>query len=290
MPSAQFGQDYRVISWAYSKFTSNEQRRDFSSIASSTLSNAHLNPYIGACFGKYSHVIDFWNMSGKVASYHLTRVQKAFQKKDMICSLSTLLCKPIEEGYKEIQSGCINVYTFFKPDFNCLPICDIIKNYKTSTKKLGNTTEAYWNNSMYPFLVVSHGENYDSVIEQTQNLRAEAEWAIDSSSYVTLKIQQDCDETSADTPCSKIPAMVFLKLSSMKHIEGIRQFIKKTRKEFPEIKADPNSPFFRFGWYDVCDIVYANSLSTLYKYVQTLKENSEKTVTFTSTLLLKGGE
>ncbi len=291
MSVATFGKEYRAISWAYIKFMSSNQRKKFSQTITKELSGAQIKKsYVGACFGKYNQVIDFWNQSGKVASHHLSRIQDNLEKEGIICSLSSLLCKPLDEGYKKIDSKVINSYTFFKPTDNSKSITEIIQKSKEIVNELGNSTEAYWNNSMYPILIITHSNNYDEVAKHTQTLRTKADWAMDSSSYITIKVKPNSDEPEQDESCSDFPAIVFMKLSSMAHTPAIHKYVQTTRKGFPKIKysSDPRlmSPLFRFGWYDVCDIVFTKSLTQLYNYVKFLKDRSKGMITYTSTLLL----
>lgn len=286
-----FAEGYRAICWAYVKYDKREQREKFASYIFSYLSSVGINPYLGVCFGKYSRIIDFFHQSAKVATFHLGMIQEKIQK-DMAadgvkCAFSTVLCKPFEkEPCKNESIPPINAYTFFRPNSKDLPYERVLSLCKEIRKnELDVIVEAYWNNSMYPLVVITRGKNYQSVVENIDRLRKNSEWAIDSSSYITLKINPSNCKPIEDEVNGNVTAALFFKVQSLSDID-----INNVRIRSENVKLLLRCPAEAFGWYDFCDVVLCRNLFDLYEYGQKLKDLSSGKITFTSTALLREGK
>jgi len=111
----------------------------------------------------------------------------------------------------------------------------------------------------------------------------QSEWAVDSSSYITLKIDPLSGKPVKDKPDGKVSAFVYLKLSSLSHINMVKNLVPCAHSLF-------SHPLERFGWYDLCYWVSCRNLYELYENGRKLKDQSDGKITFTSALLLREGE
>lgn len=279
-----FREGYRTVSWIYAEYDKNEQRKEFASMIFDYLSKARIEPYLGVCFGKFSRVLDFFHRSAKNASFHLGNIQSMVNIEGIRCSFSTILCKPFDDQVSHDNDvPAVNAYTFFKPASENLPydqVLDLCRSLRGGENRV--SSEAYWNNSMYPLVIITRGQDYHSVVEFIRRLRIQSEWAVDSSSYITLKIDSSTHDPVKDETKGIVSAIIYLKLRSLSDIDKIIAHLSGIHTRCP-------FPAERFGWYDICDIISCKTLYELYENGLKLKTKYKDTITFTSSLLLKEG-
>ena len=82
--SLEFDNGYRVLTWVHARYSNESQRDKLSSTILNYFAELKINAYLGACFGKFSRVIDFYSESAKIATYHLGKVKMFYQKIPLI--------------------------------------------------------------------------------------------------------------------------------------------------------------------------------------------------------------
>jgi hypothetical protein len=278
-----FNEGYRAISLAYVAYGRPEEREQFASNVYSYLSSFNIDSYVGICFGKYSRVVDFSHRSAKIASFHLGKIQQKMEEDGIQCSFSTVLCKPFKTTIVHSKEKLsVYAYTFLKPigdSFNYSGVLSLCK--EICEGNLNIDIEAYWNNSLYPLIIITRGRNYQDTVESIVRLRKQSETAVDSSSYITLRVDSRTHEPVQDEVNGKVFAIFFSKLAALSKIDV-------TQTRLPSAQSVLPNPVQSLGWYDVCDYLSFNNLYELYQYGQKLKNESRGNITFTSTLLLGG--
>lgn len=278
-----FSEGYRAVSLAYVKYGQTEMREQFASNVFSYFSNFGIDPYVGICFGKYSRILDFYHKSAKIASFHLSKIQKKMEEEGLICSFSTVLGKRFSTNSDDTnRKFAVNAYTFLKPIESTIDYSGILSLSAEVCRENSNVLiETYWNSSLYPLLVVTRGTNYRDILDIILRFRKSCETAVDGSSYITLRVDPTSYQPVEDEVKGKVPAIVFLKLTSVSNIDKIQTLLAS-------VQPVCLSPAESLGWYDVCSYQLFDSLSKLYEYGKRLKNSSEGNIYFTSTMLLGG--
>jgi hypothetical protein len=276
-----FEKGYRVLTWVHAKYNEATQREDFAAIIFPYFSKLGKQVFVGICWGKFSRVIDFCTDSAKVASFHLGEIQNLVFRKKINCSFSIHLCKPFK-GYSTPSVGthAVTAYTFFKPQNENLPYDDFLAECQGTAENSGLSIEAYWNNSMYPVLIITGGPSYHDVAKCALDLRTRFDWAVDSSSFFTLKINPGDYKPVADEQKDKFPVLISGKLASIADITKVDLRLENAKNLFEK-------PLLRYGWYDFCDALWFGSFFELYQYVLEMKKKYKGKVNFTSTVLLE---
>lgn len=214
----------------------------------------------------------------KIAAYHLSKVQEILGTQAIDCSFSTVFCKPIA-GYncKIEDMPPISAYTFLRPARPNLPYDEVLPLCDELLKKQPSVSlEAYWNNSLYPLVVAIRGENYKTVARCICAFRSHSQWAIDSCSYITLKIDPSQFRPMDDEVDKEIRATIFLKLSSLQDISIVETLLEDTQS---------TEPSGVFGWYDFSCTMVCKNLRELYEKTLEIKNKSNGKIIFTSTVL-----
>lgn len=276
-----FIQVIEQFAFFYIKTLSFDWRNDFAREVFSLI-DPDKAPYLGVCFGKYSRVVDFYHNSAKIASFLLGTLSDIMSNMNLHFSASLILCKPITEvHFDKIKDYMIRSYTFLKPKSRDKFLTNLDEFLQQFPNKKVNSTiynDVFLNNSSYPLITVTYGNNYTDVIERTRQIRMNSDWIIDSSSYITLRVDEVTKEAVEDDK-TEVPAIIFLKTNSFPNIDQINFTSSDSGHLWPDSME-------RFGWYDVCDCLQFRSLNELYMYIKQLKTDSDL-VGATSTLLLK---
>ncbi|MFX1521528.1 MAG: hypothetical protein ACFFCD_16595 [Promethearchaeota archaeon] len=212
------------------------------------------------------------------------KIQTKLQAQAIKCSSSIVYCKPFK-GYSFSNSiekfeSAINAYTFFKPLDQNLPYEAALSTCESIVEKHPiNSIEAFWNNSLYPFVVSTRGDSFHDVVQAISLLRKQSAWAVDSSSYISLRIDPKSYEPIKDSSSKKISAVLFLKLASISDFGSV-----ETRSS--ELEYLNPKPSGRLGWYDVAEWVECRNLHELYQSSLKLKLKSNRKISFVSTMLL----
>lgn len=271
---------YRAICWFYVSTSKENWRKDFVDIL---VSSAGLKEsYAGVCFGKYSRVVDFFDPSAKVASYKISCLVENLTKSQIRVSPSLILCKPLSQNYLEDNKEWkIRAYTFYRPQ-SSRELFDVFSSkFVEKSSHSSVYSECFWNNSGYPFMKITYGNSYEHVINQVQESRMEADWAIDSSTIVSLRVNFESKEPVKDDKVKSIPVIVFVKARRFAKIKEI-----ELRKPGTKIMEWRNS-LERFGWYDLCDGFSFDSLHDLYSHILITKKFTDSNIAGSATLLLK---
>ncbi|MDH5266278.1 MAG: hypothetical protein OEW62_01215 [Candidatus Bathyarchaeota archaeon] len=279
-----FREGYRAICWFYVEMQDSDWRRKFAITVFSHL--GEVDPYFGVCFGKFSRVVDFYHRSAKVASHFLGTLSKKLSERNIHVSQSLVLCKPfIEPEPEKTKDSKIRAYTFFKPRSK-----DLILSGMEAVSRLGQENRetfnvpyraTYWNNSCFPLMVITYGDSYADVVDSIRQNRMQADWAMDSSTFVSLRVSSETLDPVRDERVKAIPAIVFAKPYSFPNIDHVnfRKWNVKTLG-WPGCKE-------RFGWFDICDSLEFTSLYDLQRYIINFKKDPRHKIRRTSTLLLK---
>ena len=279
----KFADGYRAIAWVHARYRLGAERERFSSLVYPHLKNAGIDGYVGISFGKFSRVIDFYCSSSRTAAYHLGKIQQKISEENIDCSFSITYCKPFLTKNKTnvLVEDTVSAYTFFRPENqipydSCLLIC---KELTQQSDKV--SVEGYWNNSMYPLMVITRGASYFDVSNAIRSLRKQCNWAVDSNTYFALKVNSNNMNPKEDEKKGKVDAVIFGKLASLSDLKiAVYRIDDVALPIFPK-------PFERFGWFDFCDSLSFPSLFDLYNYSRDLKEKSQNRIIFISSILLK---
>ena len=102
------------------------------------------------------------------------------------------------------------------------------------------------------------------------------DWAVDSSTFFYLGIDNNTFQPMKDSENGKFPVLISGKLANSSDINGLQL----------RPNGDlPGKPFLRFGWHDFSDTIEFKSLHGLLEYTNALKHELPK-INFTSSILL----
>ena len=270
----------RAICFFYVESEKERWRKEFVELFNSSIKVD--NKYLGVCFGKYSRVVDSYQRSSKIVSYNLSRFVEKLTNQGIHCSPSLVLCKPLCPSRPEIiDQFPIRAYTFYKPK-SCESFISGLSSKLNNTSRPGSIySESFWNNSSYPLVEITYGDNYDSVINYIRASRKESPWATDSSTVFSLRIDLNTADVVKDKDCNSIPSVLFFKSANFSNIDGIN-----LRKSEIKSLGWANS-MERFGWFDVSDSFVFTSLYAVYKFIQKIKEKEKGNISSVATLLLR---
>jgi hypothetical protein len=127
-----------------------------------------------------------------------------------------MLCKPLKKyDYEEDIFESVNAYTFYKPITPKIPFRDALRLANQICSNRTNTKiKLFWNNSMYPLLVISRGNDFNSVVDCIRDFRVKSTWAVDSCSYITLRIDPETCWPVEDQKNGNVPVVISYKLSN----------------------------------------------------------------------------
>lgn len=275
--------EYRAVCWFYVETLSYDWRNDFVDIALSSLNK--FAPYLGVCFGKYSRIVDFKMKSAKVASHYLGEIFDRLSEKKIHFSPSLVLGKPFFKKSEDTVDYPIQAYTFFKPKTTNTFIRNLndFSNYCQNTINASDDyqIEAFWNSGCYPLMTISYGKNYEDVVDLICRIRKETQWATDSSSFISLKIDLNSKSVVKDDPVEEIPVIIYAKTSSFSDLQNMSLRTPKC------VTMGWANQMERFGWFDTCDNLVFKSLHELYEHICKIKNNNKNHIAKSSTLLLR---
>jgi len=225
----------------------------------------------------------FLPKNSKIISHNLSRFVDKLTDSEIHCSPSLVLCKPLHRPNKNaIKEQPIRAYTFYKPKSFDGFVAGLGTKLAEQKQEINSVySESFWNNSSYPLVEITYGNNYNSVINHVRETRKKMHWAIDSSTIITLGINLEEEKIMKDRACKSIPSVVFFKNANFSEIDKI-----KIRPKNVKIQEWSN-PMERFGWFDIADSMVFNSLYDLYKFIRETKDREKDRITSAATLLLR---